>query len=330
MQIVGEPDCLMIKCVFDQNVNYLIKNVLPLGKPCERYNVISKLAEHIVHTSLKKRIASDIFRKGRTYGRQEKYEMLKTWVTQLFQKESSLESEIDLADGKTHNLRSLCQQWKKLPTIHAQHLHINTRKQIPVRYQLKYSTSKAKDTSSRSIATPPQEKDHVTLRLMTSLTDPQPIHNIDQDIQQAEHEYDESRVVAELRLELLKRRKWRNGAVFIGRKTQRSLGAVLAVPDISGGRPVDYALVFVFLWGMLYLKTCNNDKNLSEIQLEHEKEDELVAVVVKVVHELNCMMVVNEIENKLFEKVEKLEWWFEQNIDDEGGEDEEDGGGDEV
>ncbi|GJW57966.1 hypothetical protein Tco_0104697 [Tanacetum coccineum] len=27
-----------------------------------------------------------------------------------------------------------------------------------------------------------------------------------------------------------------NGAVFIGRKTQRSLGAVLAVPDISGGR----------------------------------------------------------------------------------------------
>nr|GEV13919.1 hypothetical protein [Tanacetum cinerariifolium] len=29
------------------------------------------------------------------------------------------------------------------------------------------------------------------------------------------------------------------------------------------------------------LETCNNDKNLSEIQLEHEKEDELVAVVVK-------------------------------------------------
>ncbi|GJU36637.1 putative reverse transcriptase domain-containing protein [Tanacetum coccineum] len=28
----------------------------------------------------------------------------------------------------------------------------------------------------------------------------------------------------------------RNGAVFIGRKTQQSLGAVLAVPDISGGR----------------------------------------------------------------------------------------------
>nr|GEV67980.1 reverse transcriptase domain-containing protein [Tanacetum cinerariifolium] len=33
-------------------------------------------------------------------------------------------------------------------------------------------------------------------------------------------------------------------------------------------------------------KTCNNDKNLSEVQLEHEKEDEFVVEVVKVVHEL--------------------------------------------
>ncbi|GKE36951.1 hypothetical protein Tco_1460356 [Tanacetum coccineum] len=60
------------------------------------------------------------------------------------------------------------------------------------------------------------------------------------------------------------------------------------------------------------------------------KEDELVAVVVKVVHELDYMMVVKEIENELLEEVEKLEWWFEQDIDDEGEEDEEDGGGDEV
>ncbi|GKC91176.1 hypothetical protein Tco_1151825, partial [Tanacetum coccineum] len=76
-------------------------------------------------------------------------------------------------------------------------------------------------------------------------------------------------------------------------------------------------------------KICNNDKNLSEIQLEHEKENELVAVMVKVVHELDCMMVVKEIKNGLLEEVE-LEWWFEQGIDDEGEEDEEDGGGDEV
>ncbi|GJU50939.1 hypothetical protein Tco_1220494 [Tanacetum coccineum] len=55
---------------------------------------------------------------------------------------------------------------------------------------------------------------------------------------------------------------------------------------------------------------------LNEIQLEHEKEDELVAVV-------DCMMVVKEIVNRLLEEVGKLEWWFEQDIDDEGEEDEE-------
>ncbi|GJR37363.1 hypothetical protein Tco_1213047 [Tanacetum coccineum] len=42
------------------------------------------------------------------------------------------------------------------------------------------------------------------------------------------------------------------------------------------------------------------------------------------------MMVVMEIENELLEEVKKLEWWFEQDIDDEGEEDEEDGGGDKV
>ncbi|GKF33545.1 hypothetical protein Tco_0106745, partial [Tanacetum coccineum] len=34
-----------------------------------------------------------------------------------------------------------------------------------------------------------------------------------------------------------------------------------------------------------------------------------------------------EIENGLLEEVEKLEWWFEQDIDDEGEEDEEGEGG---
>ncbi|GKA43381.1 hypothetical protein Tco_0736105 [Tanacetum coccineum] len=52
-------------------------------------------------------------------------------------------------------------------------------------------------------------------------------------------------------------------------------------------------------------KTYNNDKNLSEIQLEHEKEDEFVVVVVK------------EIVSRLLEEEEKLEWWFEQDIDKE-------------
>nr|GEX58214.1 reverse transcriptase domain-containing protein [Tanacetum cinerariifolium] len=69
-------------------------------------------------------------------------------------------------------------------------------------------------------------------------------------------------------------------------------------------------------------KTCNNDKSLSEIQIEYEKEDEFVMVVMKVVHEY-CMMVVKKIVNRLLEEVEKLEWWFEQDIDDEEGEHEE-------
>nr|GEU57899.1 hypothetical protein [Tanacetum cinerariifolium] len=86
------------------------------------------------------------------------------------------------------------------------------------------------------------------------------------------------------------------------------------------------------LEGYEFEKTCNNDKNLSKIQLEHEKEDELVAVAVKVVYEcrhwmVDCMMVVKEIENGLLENVEKLEWWFQQDINDEGEKDEEDEGG---
>ncbi|GJW62260.1 hypothetical protein Tco_0111595 [Tanacetum coccineum] len=72
-------------------------------------------------------------------------------------------------------------------------------------------------------------------------------------------------------------------------------------------------LVTHSLEGCEFENTCNNDKNLSEIQLEHEKEDELVAVVVKV-----------EIENELLEEVEKFRWWFEQDIDDERKEIEED------
>ncbi|GKE48114.1 hypothetical protein Tco_1479372 [Tanacetum coccineum] len=52
--------------------------------------------------------------------------------------------------------------------------------------------------------------------------------------------------------------------------------------------------------------------SLSEIQLENEKEDELVVVVVKVVHELDCRMVVKEIEDGLLEEIEvshfRKEW----------------------
>nr|GEY25444.1 hypothetical protein [Tanacetum cinerariifolium] len=44
----------------------------------------------------------------------------------------------------------------------------------------------------------------------------------------------------------------------------------------------------------------------------------------------DCMMVVEEILNRLLEKVEKLEWWFEQDIDNEEEVDEEGEGGSEV
>ncbi|GKD92611.1 hypothetical protein Tco_1372448, partial [Tanacetum coccineum] len=43
----------------------------------------------------------------------------------------------------------------------------------------------------------------------------------------------------------------------------------------------------------------------------------------------DCMMVVKEIVSRLLEEVEKLEWWFEQDIDDEEEEDEEGEGGSE-
>nr|GEZ70579.1 hypothetical protein [Tanacetum cinerariifolium] len=60
-------------------------------------------------------------------------------------------------------------------------------------------------------------------------------------------------------------------------------------------------------------KTCNNDKNLSEVQLEHEKEDEFVVVVVKDGGEGDCKQTLGGRGGFL----EKLEWWFEQDIDKE-------------
>nr|GEU72097.1 hypothetical protein [Tanacetum cinerariifolium] len=88
------------------------------------------------------------------------------------------------------------------------------------------------------------------------------------------------------------------------------------------------------LEGYEFEKTCNNDKNLSEIQLEHEKDDELVAVVVNVMHEWDDFGVYvlrfHTCLTDILGFLEKLEWWFEQDIDDEGEEDEEDGGGGKV
>ncbi|GJT87549.1 hypothetical protein Tco_1069266 [Tanacetum coccineum] len=54
-----------------------------------------------------------------------------------------------------------------------------------------------------------------------------------------------------------------------------------------------------------------------------KKGDELVMVVVKVVHELDCRMVVMEIEDGLLEEIEKFGWWFEQDIKGENEDDNE-------
>ncbi|GJZ23327.1 hypothetical protein Tco_0560786 [Tanacetum coccineum] len=88
-------------------------------------------------------------------------------------------------------------------------------------------------------------------------------------------------------------------------------------------------------------KTCNNDKSLSEIQLEYEKEDEFVMVVtlkgsgdesfweegddfrVDVLRFHTCLIDILRF-------LEKLEWWFEQDIDDREEEDGEGEGGSEV
>nr|GEV20354.1 hypothetical protein [Tanacetum cinerariifolium] len=74
---------------------------------------------------------------------------------------------------------------------------------------------------------------------------------------------------------------------------------------VLGGKSGWGLLGFQGLAGRVLKNTCNNDKNLSEIKLEHAKEDELVVVVVKVVHELDSMMVVKEIEYELLEEIER-------------------------
>nr|GEX24089.1 hypothetical protein [Tanacetum cinerariifolium] len=100
--------------------------------------------------------------------------------------------------------------------------------------------------------------------------------------------------------------------------------------------------------GYEFKKTCNNDKSSSEIQLVHEKNDEFVVVVVKEI--VNRLLEEVEVESfweegddfgvdvlhfhtcftDILGFLEKLKWWFDQDIDDEGEEDEEGEGGSEV
>ncbi|GKC22029.1 hypothetical protein Tco_1024179, partial [Tanacetum coccineum] len=85
------------------------------------------------------------------------------------------------------------------------------------------------------------------------------------------------------------------------------------------------------------------DRSLSEIQLDHEKDDEFVVVVVKTIRGSGGESFWKEGDDfevdvlrfhtcltDILGFLEKLEWWFEQDIDNEGEEDEEGDSGSEV
>ncbi|GJV37702.1 hypothetical protein Tco_1410179, partial [Tanacetum coccineum] len=71
-------------------------------------------------------------------------------------------------------------------------------------------------------------------------------------------------------------------------------------------------------------------------RLDHLKQDQEMLVIKifserkkceKIRAKRDCMMVVRKIVSRLLEEVEKLEWWFKQDIDDEEEDDEEGEGG---
>nr|GEW80502.1 hypothetical protein [Tanacetum cinerariifolium] len=96
------------------------------------------------------------------------------------------------------------------------------------------------------------------------------------------------------------------------------------------------------LEGYEFEKIYNNDKSLSKIQLEHEKEDEFVMMVMKGLYDggegdykktlggsggesfweegddfgVDVLRFHTCLTN-ILGFLEKLEWWFEQDIDDE-------------
>nr|GEW76448.1 hypothetical protein [Tanacetum cinerariifolium] len=90
-------------------------------------------------------------------------------------------------------------------------------------------------------------------------------------------------------------------------------------------------------------KTCNDDKSLSEILLEYEKEDEFVVAVMKTLRGCRGESFWEEGDDfgvdvlrfhtcltNILGFLEKFEWWFKQDIDDEEEEDEEGEGGSET
>nr|GEU85290.1 hypothetical protein [Tanacetum cinerariifolium] len=101
-------------------------------------------------------------------------------------------------------------------------------------------------------------------------------------------------------------------------------------PTIPGHVANPLAICVLYSALPIMMQYASVAQSLSEIQLEHEKEDELVMVAVKVVHELDCRMAVKEIEDGILEEMElshfgkeKFRWWFEQDIGGESKDDKE-------
>nr|GEU50005.1 hypothetical protein [Tanacetum cinerariifolium] len=61
----------------------------------------------------------------------------------------------------------------------------------------------------------------------------------------------------------------------------------------------------IMLWKGKKMRLVTHGLEGYEFELEHEKEDELVVVVVRVVHELDCMMMVKEVKGGLLEIMER-------------------------
>ncbi|GJW13433.1 hypothetical protein Tco_0017566 [Tanacetum coccineum] len=86
------------------------------------------------------------------------------------------------------------------------------------------------------------------------------------------------------------------------------------------------------VWRGTSLRYETGEKKVNEVDFISQGVELDGGNVVKLVDLLvDCMMVVKEVENELFEEVERS--WnggLSKTFDDEGGEDEENGGGDEV
>ncbi|GKA37794.1 reverse transcriptase domain-containing protein [Tanacetum coccineum] len=101
---------------------------------------------------------------------------------------------------------------------------------------------------------------------------------------------------------------------------------VLGYDDLAGKKSTKLVKYqsFEIILIMEYLVKISKKARIMELKRRHLK------ITVLTSYTPDCMMVVKEIVSRLLEAVEKLEWWFEQDIDDEEEDDEEGEGDSEV